>query len=329
MSDFAYLYVLVSKPGDTYYEQTLVSAVSLRYHMPDANIVLLTDDRTADTLVGNRAEIKKYVTSIKCVNLPNSLSNMQRSRWLKTTIPEHITTDFLYIDSDTVIVDSLEEIESMEISLGAVLDKHSLLSNHCNRAMIEERSKKMGFCATVDDKHFNGGLLLVRRNEKNVEFFRMWHSLWLECVKKGLSIDQASLAQVNYKMNGIIQELPGIWNCQVEYGISCIDRAKILHMFVTGDKFSRRPHVLMDPEFFHKLEKDGISEETMNLIKNPWQGFKDKTQIIGGVAVDYFNSYLSRLCSLLFCYSSKTKVIFSVLDKMAKMVILKLGKRIS
>jgi hypothetical protein len=85
----------------------------------------------------------------------------------------------------------------------------------------------------------------------------------------------------------------------------------------------------MDPEFFHKLEKDGISEETMNLIKNPWQGFKDKTQIIGGVAVDYFNSYLSRLCSLLFCYSSKTKVIFSVLDKMAKMVILKLGKRIS
>ena len=82
MSDFAYLYVLVSKPGDTYYEQTLVSAVSLRYHMPDANIVLLTDDRTADTLVGNRAEIKKYVTSIKCVNLPNSLSNMQRSRWL-------------------------------------------------------------------------------------------------------------------------------------------------------------------------------------------------------------------------------------------------------
>ena len=148
-------------------------------------------------------------------------------------------------------------------------------------------------------------------------------------MKKGLSIDQASLAQVNYKMNGIIQELPGIWNCQVEYGISCIDRAKILHMFVTGDKFSRRPHVLMDPEFFHKLEKDGISEETMNLIKNPWQGFKDKTQIIGGVAVDYFNSYLSRLCSLLFCYSSKTKVIFSVLDKMAKMVILKLGKRIS
>lgn len=329
MPNFVYLYVLVSKPGDTYYEQTLVSVASLRYHMPDANIILLTDDKTFANLVGKRAEIKKYVTSIKCVNLPENLSNMQRSRWLKTTIPEHIVTDFLYIDSDTVVVDSLKEIESMEISLGAVLDKHSLLSNHCNRAMIEERSKKMGFCATVDDKHFNGGLLLVRRNEKNVAFFKMWHSLWFECVKKGLSIDQASLAQVNYMMNGLIQELPGIWNCQVEYGISCIDRAKIWHMFVTGDKFNRRPHILMDPEFYHRIENDGISEETMNLIKKPWLGFKDKSQIISGVAVDYFNSYLSRLCCLLYCHSSKTKIIFSFFDRMAKMVILKLGKKIS
>ena len=86
MSNFTYLYVLVSKPGDTYYEQTLVSAISLRHHMPDANIVLLVDNRTAATLVEKRAEIKKYVTSVKSVDLSDSLTNVQKSRWLKTII---------------------------------------------------------------------------------------------------------------------------------------------------------------------------------------------------------------------------------------------------
>ncbi|MBQ3777770.1 MAG: hypothetical protein II835_06755 [Fibrobacter sp.] len=327
MSNFTYLYVLVSKPGDTYYEQTLVSAISLRHHMPDANIVLLVDNRTAATLVEKRAEIKKYVTSVKSVDLSDSLTNVQKSRWLKTIMPELIETDFLYIDSDTVITQPLTEIETIDIKLGAVLDKHSLLSQHCNRPLIEKNVRKMGFQASVNDKHFNGGLLLVRHNEDNRNFFRTWHSLWLESVKKGLSIDQVALAQTNYLTNGLIQELPGIWNCQVEYGVHLFAKAKILHMFVTGDLYNRRPHIFMDPKTFKEIEKNGITPEIMQVIMDPMSGFKKKVQVIGGSAVDYFNTPLSRIWCLLYCMSSKTKIIFGFFNRIADLLLTKLKKK--
>lgn len=323
MSAFTYLYVLVSKPGDTYYEQTLISAISLRYRMPNANIVLLTDNKTAESLNGLRADIKNYVSQTIVVELPDSLTNLQKSRWLKTSIPEYIDTDFLYIDSDTIITQSLAEIECIDVDLGGVLDKHSLLKDHCKRSMISENAKKLGYQVAVDDRHFNGGLMLVRNKECNKKFFRMWHQLWQESVEKGLSIDQAALAQTNYLMKGLIKELPGVWNCQVEYGMHLIKDAKIWHMFVTGDKFNRRPHAFMDPSFYKEIEKNGVSEEILEMIKNPWLGFKNKTQLVGGVAVDYFNSYLSRFCCLLYCQTSKTRRIFSILDAVAKFIMTK------
>lgn len=324
MSDFSYVYVLVSKPGDTYYEQTLISAISLRIHMPKAKVVLLVDNKTAESLTGARAEIKKYVSHVKSVTLPDSLSNMQKSRWLKTTMPNHIESDFLYIDSDTIVVQSLHEIETIDVNLGAVLDKHSLLSKHCNKKMIIENARKLGFHESVEDKHFNGGLLLVRATQNNRLFFQEWHRLWQESTKKGLSIDQAALAQTNFIMKGAIQELPGIWNCQVEHGLQFMSSAKILHMFVTGDKYNRRPHILMDPLFYKSIEKNGVTQEVMDYIQNPLNGFKNKTQIIGGEAVDYYNSYTSRFFCLLYCSSPRTKKIFNALNSVIKFVMIKL-----
>jgi len=327
MSNFTYLYVLVSKSGDTYYEQTLVSAISLRHHMPEANIVLLVDDKTEATLIDNRAEIKKYVSSIKSIELPNSLTNVQKSRWLKTIMPELIDTDFLYIDSDTVITQPLTEIETIDVNLGAVLDKHSLLSQHCNRDLINKNVKRMGFHASVNDKHFNGGLLLVRHNDNNKKFFQTWHLLWQDSVKKGLSIDQVALAQTNYLFNGLIQELPGIWNCQVEYGVHLFTQAKILHMFVTGDLYNRRPHIFMDPQTFKDIEKKGITQNVMDIILNPMKGFKSKNQVIGGSAVDYFNTPLSRIWCLMYCKSSKTRFVFNKFNRIADILLTKIKQK--
>lgn len=45
-----YVYVLVSSRNDLYYEQALMSAFSLRNLMPDANIILLVDSKTEDSI---------------------------------------------------------------------------------------------------------------------------------------------------------------------------------------------------------------------------------------------------------------------------------------
>ena len=56
-----YVYVLVSGKNDLYYEQALMSTYSLRNLMPDANIALLVDNKTEDSINSDylkRTEIK-------------------------------------------------------------------------------------------------------------------------------------------------------------------------------------------------------------------------------------------------------------------------------
>lgn len=96
-----YVYVLVSGKNDLYYEQALMSTYSLRNLMPDANVVLLVDNKTEDLINSDslkRAEIKKYVSKIISVQFDEKVSNAERSRLIKTSIPEYIDDDFLYID---------------------------------------------------------------------------------------------------------------------------------------------------------------------------------------------------------------------------------------
>lgn len=321
MSKFSYVYVLTSKTGDTYYEQTLVSAISLRSHMPQANIILVVDDKTNESLIGNRAEIKKYVSSVMAITLPNSLTNLQKSRWMKTSLPQYISEDFLYIDSDTIITSSLEEIETVNVELGAILDRHQRFGNHCLKDIITENAKKLNFVPAVNDMHFNGGVILVRKNDRNIEFFKKWHSLWLDSAKKGLSIDQIALAQANYLMGGLIQELPGEWNCQVENGTKFLYKAKILHMLVAGERHAdRKPHELMKSQFYREIEKNGITASTIETINDPLSFFKTKTQIIGDGAVDFYNTTLCRTFCLLYS-NKKTRKLFDVFNGLTNLIM--------
>ena len=60
-----YLFVLTSSPKDFFCEQTLVAIASLRDHNPNAFVTVLTDDKTAATLTGNRAALKDAADEVK------------------------------------------------------------------------------------------------------------------------------------------------------------------------------------------------------------------------------------------------------------------------
>ena len=103
-----FLYILVSKESDIYYEQTLVSILSLRHYNPDAFVTLLVDDKTDANLMGFRAEIKTLVNEYKVVSFDDKISGLARSRLLKTNMRNLLEGDFLYIDGDTAIADKLD-----------------------------------------------------------------------------------------------------------------------------------------------------------------------------------------------------------------------------
>ena len=71
-----YLFVLTSSPKDFYCEQTLVAIASLRVHNPGAFVTVLTDDKTAATLAGNRAALKEAVDELKVISIDDKFSPM-------------------------------------------------------------------------------------------------------------------------------------------------------------------------------------------------------------------------------------------------------------
>ena len=91
------VYVVTSDETDVYLEQALLSVFSLRKHNPNAYVELVVDQNTNTTITGKRGEILKYIDNKVVVNVPEEYNKLSRSRWLKTSLRQHIKGDFLYI----------------------------------------------------------------------------------------------------------------------------------------------------------------------------------------------------------------------------------------
>lgn len=67
-----FVYVLVSDSSDVYYEQFLVSLISLRHWNPEAKISLVCDDITNESLVGLRARHTELIDETKVIPFDSS-----------------------------------------------------------------------------------------------------------------------------------------------------------------------------------------------------------------------------------------------------------------
>lgn len=109
--------------------------------------------------------------------LPEKYNMAARSRILKTKMRELIAGDFLYIDCDTIICESLENIQNIKNS-AAVLDGHSRVTTDLTKIqLIIERAERFHFSVGYHDKHFNSGVLWCKDDEKTKTFFQRWNRL--------------------------------------------------------------------------------------------------------------------------------------------------------
>ena len=155
-----YVYVLTSTPNDLYYEQCLMSVASLRLYMPDADVIVLTDNRTAASFTEEqkRTELGKTASQIIVIDFDESIGNAERSRLIKTSIPDYVNDDFLYIDCDTIIAGDLSPIENCPYETAGVLDGHVMLDEHIHKKYFLQRDKALGFHGTEKAGcNINGG----------------------------------------------------------------------------------------------------------------------------------------------------------------------------
>ena len=290
-----FVYVLISNEGDYFVEQAFASIYSLRLHNPDAEIILVSDADTWKSLKGERGRIKDRLHGNIVVDVPTELSNLERNRYIKTSLRQYVSGDYVYIDNNTLVCASLKDINNCDGIICAVQDKHERVANIKELKDYLKITKKeyWGY-----DKYFNTGVILVRENEKSLKFYEDWHKLWLRELRHyAIKEDQSSFAQTNEINNHLIAELNGKYNCQLasKGNYKYLAGACILHYPSLPAQKDDHPFPLCNEKYLREIRAKGITQQVLNIIKNPRETFLLYHRIIGKMDIDIYNTPMAIL----------------------------------
>ena len=286
------VYVVVSNDSDVYLEQAWVSAFSTKYHNPGAEIVIVTDEDTYNGIMStSRKQICDVVDGIVPICVDVGLSNMQRSRWIKTNLRNLIDGDFLFIDTDTVVTGDLSEVDEWGMDVGAVRDLHCTFDVFPTADIIKKKLKNVFDCVpSPATEYFNSGTLYVKDTDVAHRFFIAWHSNWLHSCDCGVFTDQLSLMKTCNDLPGIITPVSGDYNCQVLGSIQYLYTAKIMHFFNAKWNDNALCPFFSDDLYQSVKQNNCINQKVENIILHCRQYFASPSIPISGNDVYIWNS---------------------------------------
>jgi len=301
------VYALTITPESNYCEQALISIYTARYYNPEAIIILVIDDKTNNLIVGKRSEILNYITDKIVIKFDDDLSAMQRSRSIKTSLRKYIKGDFLFIDSDTLITESLKEIDNINQNIAAVLESHLEVPEFTSELYekVEKYAANLKWNLSAEKHYFSSGVIYVKDSPVCHEFFNKWHNYWKEGCLNGVCIDQPSFAKANIELGYPVKEIDGRWNCVMYTHVEFVYTAIILHFC----SFRNMSYIFGD-RFLEKVKNEGVGINTfiMNSILNPHKTYLPFENIL-------FNFKIRNYFKLITEVKITAKNIYYHLDK--------------
>lgn len=300
-------YCLISDNKDYYYEQLLISLVSLRKHNPEATIIVVCDRDTHKTLQGTRLGVFRYAEEVIPIDVPTDWNKVQRSRYLKTNLRSIICGDFLYVDTDTIICAPLGLIDTFRFDVGAVYDSHVTHPipskvKHETEIWIKGEADKVGKDIT-GLWQFNGGLMYVKDSPTAQKLYKRWYELYKEHQTKGSLVDQLPLMLANKELGEIITPMDPSLNCQVSFkeGRENVHNAKIIHYFPGQMKT-----ILSSPWILDPIKETGkIPCTVQRIIDNPYSFFKTESKIVFGDAAVGITSRSQKVLNAFISFIDK------------------------
>ncbi len=303
----------------------MISAQSLLQHNEGAKVVILVDQGTAATFTGKRTFHKKLGVDIREIQVPERYNNRDRSRFLKTTMYNYIDENFLFIDGDTLVCDRLDRDEitsganAQDICIGMVLDRHLKISDSSYKNFYEKRANPLHWSSGFQDKHFNSGVIWVKKSPDAQKFFEEWHRLWKETLEKySVVYDQTALNEVNARLGGIVKEIDGTWNCQATRRSSFLkylQDAKIMHYYAS---FGLTCFDLAHKEIQRTILED-VHDELDAITANPKAAFS----AVQDVNADSTSVKIQRTCfyrAITFLYKH-LNFVYRIIDKLCGLFI--------
>lgn len=262
------VYVLASSPSDFFYEQCLISIKSAKVYNPSATIILVCDNKTIENLCGLRSEIVSMVSNLVTISFEDTMPNFERSRRMKINLRSYIKGDFLYIDSDTLIVQDLSDIDNCDHSLAAVLDGHCGLKKHVMRSYFYKQNLTFNPQIINEESYFSGGVIYSKDDTTAHQLYKQWANNYERACALGIKIDEPALCLANQEMKHIIAELDGVWNCQIRFGALYLSTAKILHFC---SKKNMPVSILASKDYLWKIKRTGLKTPSLDTYIADWR----------------------------------------------------------
>lgn len=251
------VYVLTCAPEGHYIEMALMSVWSARHWNPDAHIVLIADDLTDKLLVGKRAEILDHIAEKIVVPFEDdSLSMAYRSRWIKTTVRQLVDGDILYIDCDTIICKSLEDVDNFSCEVGAVPDAMLPVNEFCSSMLKKDmkRCAAIGVDLLQEKYYYCGGVIYAKDTPLAHKFYKLWHKYWKQSFAIQMLADQPGLCKANIECNHIFQRIPDTYDVIAYTHNRLFHEPHILHF-----ASHRIASYLGSKQIFGYLKKNGLA----------------------------------------------------------------------
>lgn len=284
--------------------------------MPDCSISLLTEQATNNGLKDARNLINEYISEKVVIDLDSSLSPMQKSRWLKTSMRELVKGDFLYVDVDTVFAAPINEDVFTDDVMG-VPDGNCLLSLHTMKNFIKDNLKKLQFDSSLE-YHINSGVLYFKDSPIALSFCQKWHQRWKESYQKGIFIDQPALHQAIADTGKFLKTLPDYMNAQFGRNINTLATGVILHYYSSwaSNSLYAPAYRFLQKEWLSNFRKRPTADEFQKLIQRPKEAFDTNSSITGANFNNFYNSTLANYLAVIYSSSDKADLrLFSFLKK--------------
>lgn len=314
------LYVLVSQETDCYYEQALLSVMSAKYHMPDISIALLMDEKTNDSIKGNREHILDYIDECKVVPFEDSVNAMIRSRFLKTSMHKYVAGDLLYVDVDTLWVGGID-FKDFDGEIMGVPDGNVKFENFKWKDIHQALADKLNFKINTDF-FINGGVLFVKDSPVAHCFMDDWSRWWKYSCDNGVFTDQQSLNYVNSYKVGVAKPLPDFYNVQIDFSIRYLLGAKLIHYFSSGLQSVELEEFfeLKKKSFWQTVKKsDKQIEIFQQIVQNPNEYFSAAMLKLNNEEMLLKNPSYGLLRDLILSSKKKNKAILGIANYLAKL----------
>jgi hypothetical protein len=225
-----HVYVVCSGGSDWFAEMAAVSAATLRLASPSARIVVLTDRQTAALDMAAWSALRDVADDVVTADCEGD-NPVIRSRAIKTGMRRLLRGPLLYLDSDTIVMRSPEEIWNVDCDVAAAPDLSPQGQPYPAATALPDVRAAMGW-SFGERPYLNAGVILLADTSAAATLMDHYRASWLEFRRSmGQPNEQPAFNRVVTAVPSRLAILPGSYNAQIRANAMALRGATIVHYY--------------------------------------------------------------------------------------------------